>query len=85
MTIQLFQVAQMPMSQDQTSPVQIGDGQPTFRADKHSVRGGRWSRHCAVVPVAPDHATDHIAASKQRHHYDFRRYRRCRHGCRRCV
>lgn len=80
-TIHLFQVAQVPMSQDQTPPIQIGDGQPTLCFDKHSVRGGRRSRHCAVVPVAPDHATDHVAARERRHHYYFRRHSHRRNRC----
>jgi len=68
------------MSQDQTSPVQIGDGQPTFGSDQHSVRCGRRSRRRAVVPVAADHAADHVAA-RQRRRYDYvRGHGRRSHG-----
>lgn len=67
------------MSQDQTSPVQIGDGQPTFGSDQHSVRCGRRSRRRAIVPVAADHAADHVAARQRRRYDHFRQHGRRSH------
>lgn len=53
-----LQVAEVSVSQDQAAPVQVGDGQQTFRADKHTVRRGRRCGHSAVIVITANYAVD---------------------------
>lgn len=55
----------MPVPQDQTAPVQVGDGQQALGVDQHAVRRGRGHGLGAAVAVAADHTAD-VAARAQR-------------------
>lgn len=59
-----FQVVEVSVPQDQTAPVPVGNGQQTFRADKHTV--GRCCRCslCPVVLITTDDASDFTAGTR---------------------